>query len=128
MAKLSGYRILYAEDEALVALDTAQALENEGATVIGPANNIADATRMLVEKIDCAVLDVNLGNESVAPLVRELEAARIPLVLVTGYEESDLPVLWRTWPIFRKPFLRVDLIDVIAQLVTAGKKSSSLRD
>ena len=65
MAKLSGYRILYVEDEALIALDTAQALANAGATVIGPANNVADATRLLVGKIDCAVLDVNLGNATV---------------------------------------------------------------
>jgi DNA-binding response OmpR family regulator len=128
MAKLSGYRILYAEDGALIALDVADALESAGATVVGPASNVADATRLLVENIDCAVLDVNLGNESVAPLVRELEARRAPLVFTTGYEESDLPVLWRAWPIFRKPFLRVDLVDVIAQLVTSGKKSPSLRD
>jgi hypothetical protein len=73
--------------------------------------------RLLVGRVDCAVLDVGLRNESIAPLVRELEASRISMVFVTGYEESELPVLWRTWPIFNKPISTVDLVDAIARLV-----------
>jgi DNA-binding LytR/AlgR family response regulator len=103
--------------QALIALDIADALEKEGAIVAGPVNNVADATPLLAENIDCAVLDVNLSNESIAPLARELEASRIPMVFVTGYKQSDLPVLWRTWPIFIKPISRVDLVDAIARLV-----------
>ena len=118
MAKLTGYHVLLVEDEALIALDVAQGLIDEGAAVAGPTDNVADAKRLLVgSKIDCAILDVNLGNESVAPLVRELEASRIPIVFVTGYEDHDLPVLWRTWPVLRKPMAKADLIDAVAQMV-----------
>ena len=121
MTKLSGCRILYVEDEALIALDIADALEKEGAIVAGPVNNVADATSLLAEKIDCAVLDVNLSNGSIAPLARQLESSRIPMVFVTGYTQSDLPVLWRTWPIFIKPISRVDLVDAIARLVLRSR-------
>jgi DNA-binding response OmpR family regulator len=67
MTKLSGMRILYVEDEALIALDMAEALAKEGAIVAGPAGSVADATRLLAEKVDCAVLDVSLSDETIAP-------------------------------------------------------------
>jgi DNA-binding response OmpR family regulator len=116
MAKLTGYRVLLVEDEALIALDVAEALAIEGALVAGPANNVTDAKRLLAETIHCAILDVNLGSESVAPLVRKLEASRIPIVFVTGYDEHDIPVLWRRWPVLQKPMVTVDLVDAVARM------------
>jgi FixJ family two-component response regulator len=84
--------------------------------VVGPANNVAEAKRLLAKTFYCAILDVNLGKENVAPLVRELEASRIPIVFVTGYYEHSLPVLWRVWPVFPKPMVTVDLIDAVARM------------
>jgi CheY-like chemotaxis protein len=40
---LSGYRILIVEDEALIALDLSQVLEQLQAVVVGPVNYMADA-------------------------------------------------------------------------------------
>jgi hypothetical protein len=90
-------------------------LEKEGAILAGPVNSVADATRQLREKVNCAVLDVNLGNETVAPVVRELEASRILM------EKANPPVLWRTWPIFNKPVSRVDVVDAIVRLVLRSR-------
>jgi len=54
------------EDEALIALDLSLALEGLNAIVAGSVNNVADARKLVVETmIDCAVLDVHLGVESV---------------------------------------------------------------
>src|SRR4030095_6734358 len=116
MAKLSGCRILVVDDEALIALDIAAALENEGAVVVGPANNVAEAKRLLAETIHCAILDVSLGKESVSPLVRELQASGVPLVFVTGYDEHDLPAVWRVWPILPKPIVTTYLVDTAARM------------
>jgi PleD family two-component response regulator len=76
---LSGYRILIVEDEALIALDLAHALEDLHAIVVGSVDNLADARKAVSEeKIDCAVLDVHLRGQSVAALVSELDARHIP--------------------------------------------------
>ena len=82
---LSGYRILIVEDEALIALDLSQVLQQLQAVVVGSVNNVADARKLLSEvKIDCAVLDVHLGVESVAALIPELDARHIPRLFMTA--------------------------------------------
>jgi CheY-like chemotaxis protein len=116
-AELSERRILVVEDEPIVALDLAGVLEGRGATIIGPAYNVAEA-RWLISRsqIDCAVLDVNLGRESVAPLVRELGELNIPFVFLTGYDERDLSPLWRVHPIVYKPTVEAELIDALRHI------------
>jgi CheY-like chemotaxis protein len=81
---LSGFRILIVEDEALIALDLSQVLQQLQAVVVGSVNNVADARRLLSEVIDCAVLDVHLGVESVAALIPELDARHIPRLFMTA--------------------------------------------
>jgi CheY-like chemotaxis protein len=116
-AELSERRILVVEDEPIVALDLAGVLESRGATILGPASSVAEARRFISgSQIDCAVLDVNLGRESVAPLVRELGELNIPLVFLTGYDERDLSPLWRVHPILHKPTVAEELIDAVRHI------------
>ena len=85
-----GGRVLVLEDEPLLALDMAQALEEAGYAVIGPVRTLSDAMRLLDEVgCDAAVVDVNLGSTTSAPLASELRNRSIPFAAVTGY--SDLP-------------------------------------
>jgi DNA-binding NtrC family response regulator len=80
------------EDEALIALDLSQALEDLHAIVVGSVNNAAAARKLVSEeKIDCAVLDVQLSGASVATLIPELDARHIPRVFMTAFPEHDLP-------------------------------------
>lgn len=114
---LDNRRILVVEDEAIVALDLADMLESNGAVVLGPASTVADARRLIAgAAVDCAVLDVNLGRESVAPLVRELGDLKIPFVFMTGYDEKDMAPLWRHYPILHKPTVAAELIDALTQI------------
>ena len=117
-AELSGRRILVVEDEPIVALDLATVLEGCGATILGPAYSVAEARHIIVSNspIDCAVLDVNLGRESVAPLVRRLRELSVPFVFLTGYDEKDLAPLWRTHPILHKPTVAQELIDALTHV------------
>ena len=115
---LSGYRILIVEDEALIALDLSYALEDLHAIVVGPVNNLAGARKLVSEgEIDCAVLDVHLGIESVAALLPELDARHIPRVFMTAYPEQNLPKEWRVWPVLEKPMNRADLLRAIERVV-----------
>jgi CheY-like chemotaxis protein len=110
-------RILVVEDEPIVALDLADMLQSNGAIVLGPASTVADARQLIAHSaIDCAVLDVNLGRESVAPLVRELGELKIPFLFMTGYDEKDMAPLWRRHPILRKPTVAAELIDALTQI------------
>jgi len=117
VAKLSACRILVVEDEPIVALEVVGILEQQGATVVGPAGSLAVARRLIADsQIDCAVLDVHLGDESVAPLVRELDELKIPFVFATGYPEGDMSPLWRAHPIVRKPMNPPELIHAVTSV------------
>jgi len=115
---LAGYRILIVEDEALIALDLSQVLEELHAIVVGPVNNVAAASKLISEpKIDCAVLDVDLGGESVATLIPELDARHIPRVFMTAYPEGRLPKAWTVWPVLQKPMVSGTLLRAIERVI-----------
>ena len=70
MQRDSGQHVLVVEDSYLVALDLTEALEREGADLVGPAYNLDKAHRLSLEtrKLDAAVLDVNLRGRMVWPV------------------------------------------------------------
>jgi len=57
---LKGARILVVEDEPFIAFDLMMAIEEAGATAIGPAATVAEALDFIInEPPDGAILDVN---------------------------------------------------------------------
>ncbi|WP_158266654.1 response regulator [Alsobacter soli] len=104
--RLDNHRILVVEDERLVALDLASALENLGAKVIGPARDISGA-RALLERdpgpISMAILDINLAGELVFPFAEELRARQTPFLFASGYANPTLPDRYASVPIWGKP-------------------------
>jgi CheY-like chemotaxis protein len=112
-------RILVVEDEFLIALDIAGALEQGGHTVIGPLASIGDALQALErEKLDAALLDANLGGEPVGRLADALHQRGVPFAFVSGYGREQLPPAHRGAPLVRKPFTGADLLAVVARLHT----------
>ena len=124
MHPLSGRRVLLVEDEAVIALDLASLLTDLGAEVIGPAYSVASALDLLNEgKVDCAVLDINLGGEPVYPVARALETRRIPLVFVTAYYGEKVDSQFQHCPVLQKP---VDLQELVhAILHTCGHREEA---
>jgi PAS domain S-box-containing protein len=85
---LAGRRILILDDEALLAVTLKEAVEERGAEVVGPANHAQAALALIRERApDLAILDVNLGGTSSAPVATALKALGIPFVYCTGYAE-----------------------------------------
>src|SRR3712207_4631056 len=82
---LSGERILVAEDECVIALDLTDALECAGAAVIGPAATVSETLRLaMAETLDRALLDFNLADGEVTPVLELLAAKGVPVVVYTG--------------------------------------------
>jgi CheY-like chemotaxis protein len=112
-------RILVVEDEALVAFALEELLTECGYKVVGPAPNVRTAVKLLdAERIDAAVLDINLGGETVDPVARALATAGVPFVFTTGYTSaSALPQGFRDRPALNKPYQPEALLDALARLL-----------
>ena len=103
---LSGRRILVVEDEYFVADDLVQALTRLGAEVLGPVATREEALDLLAsgERIDLAVLDINLQGESVFPVADTLIEQGVPFVFATGYDQTAIPAQYQQVLRWEKPF------------------------
>ena len=98
-------RVLIVEDEALLAMEMAQAFGDLGWSIVGPAATVEEALRLIADNavIDAAVLDVNLGGELVYPVADRLEVLGVPFVFCTGYQQLHAQGRFAHCPILRKP-------------------------
>ena len=84
--RLSGKRVLIAEDEPLVGLDLEDAVLEAGAAPVGPFPSVAAALAALAHsKVDAAILDVRLIDGESFPIADALTRANIPLVFHSGH-------------------------------------------
>jgi DNA-binding response OmpR family regulator len=101
---LNGLTVLVLEDDFYLAEDTRQALEDAGASVLGPFNAPDQAfAQGAGEGPDCAIVDVNLGHgPNFAPAHRLLEMG-VPVIFITGYDHSVIPEVLSGSPCLQKP-------------------------
>jgi len=118
---LAGLRILVVEDEYMVAELLCTILEGFGCHVIGPCATVAEAVAAVrANKLDCAVLDVNLDGNSSGPVAAALNAAAVPFVVATGYGDLSLmDAMFDQAPRIHKPF---DIAQLTASLQAAFVK------
>ena len=87
LPRLAGKRLLVVEDDYLVAMEIAWALERAGAEVIGPAPTVEAAPDALEQTApDGAILDINLGAKMAFSVADALLARGIPSIFATGYD------------------------------------------
>ena len=112
---LRGARILVVEDSCLVADMIADHLNECGCAVVGPATRL-DAALLLAgsERLDGALLDVNLAGEESFPVARMLQARRIRFAFLTGYSDITLPDEFAGVPCLTKPFTYDSFIRLVA--------------
>jgi CheY-like chemotaxis protein len=107
---LSGLRVLVVEDEAAISLLLEDMLLDFGCQVIGPAARLAAALETLArEKVDLAILDVNVAGEPIYPVAEALAQRAIPFVFSTGYGSAGIRDAYRDRPVLQKPFAQNDL-------------------
>lgn len=104
---LAGRHILIAEDEFLIAMELASVLEEAGAVVLGPFPRVQEALACVEQgtAIDSAILDIDLGGESVYPVATALRERGVPFVFATGAVGlAALPKAFAHVPCWGKPF------------------------
>jgi DNA-binding response OmpR family regulator len=111
-------RVLVVEDDAVLGLDIAEQLTDQGFEVLGPAVSVAKALSLLGEKgCDVALLDVNLGRETAEPVAHELRARGTPFVVLSGYSSEQHPLGFRGAPTLAKPVRPQDLIATLFKCI-----------
>ncbi len=115
--------MVIAEDEALIRLDLAEMLAEEGYDVVGQASDGAEAVR-LVEALrpDLAVLDVKMPKLDGISAAERIAAQRIaPVVILTAFSQRELVERARTagaMAYLVKPFAPSDLVPAIEMAVS----------
>jgi len=122
-APLQGAAILIVEDEAPIALNLAAAVQRAGGTVIGPVATVAAAQDAMADnRLDGALLDIRLKNETSFPIADVLAVLDIPFVFVSGLSSALMPYPHRERPLFDKPYQAEEVIAALAGLVKAPQR------
>src|SRR5262245_55289924 len=118
---LSGRRILIVEDEFFLADDLTRILNQRSAEVLGPVPTMTEALKVIneSERIDCAVLDVNLGGKFVFPISAALRDRNIPFLFATGYASTQIPAEFDGVPRLEKPFVSSALVAALEAIIQA---------
>lgn len=104
---LSGLRLLLVEDEAMIAMMVEDMLSELGCVVVEVAGSVSRGLAVADKgalEIDGAVLDVNLGTETVYPVAEALRARGVPFVFSTGYSTAGIEAAYAGVPIVPKPY------------------------
>src|ERR1700676_1198419 len=85
-------RVLVAEDEALIRLDLAEMLREEGYEIVGEAGDGQEAVE-LAEKLDpdLVIMDVKMPRRDGIDAASEIASKRIaPIVVLTAFSQREL--------------------------------------
>jgi CheY-like chemotaxis protein len=108
---LERLRVLIAEDNLFAAMELERVLVDLGYEPVGPVGQLEQALRLArEERLDGALLDVDLRGERAFAVAEELERRRIPVIFASGYDTDDVfPAAFAQHPRLRKPFSERDI-------------------
>ncbi len=113
-----GRSVLIAEDEALIRLDLAEMLEEEGYVVVAQAEDGEKAVELaLAHRPDLVILDVKMPRLDGIAAAERIATARIaPVVILTAFSQRELVERARdagAMAYLVKPFDKSDLVPAI---------------
>ena len=115
---LKGARVLVVEDDFIILMELEAILGEAGAETAG-CQTVKDAIALAERNgLAAAVLDIELGRETVAPVGRELARRGIPFVFYTGQSNND--AMRAEWPDRRfvpKPAQPRAIVKAVADLL-----------
>lgn len=115
--RLSGLSVLVVEDDYFLAEDARHALEAAGAKVLGPCGTLEDAQELIrSSQLDCALLDINLGNGPDFTAARELLDRGVPVIFVTGYDRAVIQAELEHVRCLQKPTGGNKIVQAVRQL------------
>jgi DNA-binding response OmpR family regulator len=123
--QLAGPRVLVVEDDPAQAAELEELLRGRGFGIAGICATIADALdQVQANDPALAVVDLNLSGQSAAPVLLELEAARVPCVAMTG-PGSLGDDRFRAVPVLAKPIVCEDLLSAMQRLLWRGRDEAA---
>lgn len=107
------------EDEPFIALDLSFAIEDTGRDVIGPAATVREALLLLDKHpVVAAILDVNLVDGDISPVVEYLVAHGVPFIVQTGVGlPADLVACFPNLVVRIKPIVAAVLVAQLELLI-----------
>jgi AmiR/NasT family two-component response regulator len=136
----SARRVVLAEDEALIRMDLAEMLGEEGFVVVGQAGDGATAVRLVEElRPDLAIFDVKMPVlDGISAAERVASRRLAPVVILTAFSQRELVERARdagAMAYLVKPFQKKDLLPAIemamsryAEIVQLDGEVSDLRE
>lgn len=117
--------ILIVEDEAIIGMALSAAVQQAGGEVVGPASTVKAALNLLQTRpISGAILDVNLSDGVVTPLVERLRERGIPLIIQTAYRyPAELAALFPDLIVKMKPNFSQPLVGELFALIANSRSS-----
>ena len=118
---LRGIRILVVEDNPVIALDVAFAIEDAGGIVVGPAASVKEAL-VLIQKLPVAgaVLDVNLIDGDISAVAERLAQDAVPCIFQTGVGlPANLATRFPNLVVQIKPCVSADTIRRLASMISS---------
>ena len=125
------YRVLVAEDEALIRLDLVEMLSEAGYQVVGQAADGEQALALAFElKPDLVILDVKMPVMDGITAAEQIVAARLaPVLMLTAFSQTELIERAKdagAMAYLLKPFSLPDLIPAIEIAVSRHQQILSL--
>jgi CheY-like chemotaxis protein len=97
--------VLIVEDEFMIAMQLAEWVAARGWKVEAIAVNVAQALKVLqsTERIETALIDMNLNGVMADEVIDALERRGVPFVIVTGNTVDDLGPRFAQYELVSKP-------------------------
>ncbi len=127
----NSHRVLIAEDEALIRMDLAEMLREEGYEIVGEAGDGQEAVDLAGSlRPDLVIMDVKMPRRDGIDAASEIAANRIaPIVILTAFSQRELVERARdagAMAYLVKPFNISDLIPAIELAVSRFSEISEL--
>ena len=115
---MTAKRVVIAEDEALIRMDLAEMLAEEGYDVVGQAGDGEEAIRLATEhRPDLVILDVKMPKLDGLSAAEKIAGDRIaPVLMLTAFSQRELVERARdagAMAYLVKPFSKADLLPAI---------------
>jgi response regulator NasT len=126
-------RVVIAEDEALIRMDLAEMLQEEGYEVVGQAGNGEDAVKLAAEhRPDLVILDVKMPVLDGISAAERIGAEKIaPVLMLTAFSQRELVERARdagAMAYLVKPFSKADLVPAIEMATTRYEELRALEN
>ncbi|MEZ5784891.1 MAG: response regulator [Xanthobacteraceae bacterium] len=120
-------RVLIVEDDFILLLDLEAILQKAGADIIGLCRSLDEALPLVEQaEMSVAILDVRIGQNSIAPVARQLTARNIPFLFYTGQIATD-PLLseWSDCRVIEKPAAAPTIVATIHEVLREHEANSA---